>query len=326
MAKAATVKARDVRPQAKQPDTVRVIGGANPAPAENPREVIGGNMPPADQIIGDVQRRLADDYAALETTTAATLAKARELPSELANEADRAAFGDIIRELRDTSKRAESHREAEKNPYLRAGQAVDGFFNAMKDRLGKAIDVLQFRLNAYQRKLAEAERVKREQEAAEAQRKANEARRAAEDEARRLAELQRQQELAEQKAAESTRPKVQQAAEVTARDVRGQEGRTDALIAQADQLQRAADHAQERTQATTADLVRQRTGAGAVITARTIRIVKVDNFDLLPLERLRPYIKRDELERAVKAWAKVEGDSASMPGVRIYDEDAAMVR
>lgn len=327
MAKTATVKTRDIRPK---PDTMKIIGGANPAPAEapasNPREIIGGNMPPPDQLISEIQRQLARDFSALETSTAAALAKARELPAEIATEAERATFGDVFRDLRDTLKRAESHREAEKNPYLRAGQAVDGFFNALKDRLSKGMDVLQARLNVYQRKLAEQERQRREEEAAEARRKATEARMAAEAEARRTEELRLAQEAAERKAAESNRAKVQQKAEVAARDVRGQEGRTDALIAQADQLQRAADHAEERTQAPTADLVRHRTGSGAVITSRTVKVVKIDNYNALPLDLLRPYLKKADLESAVKAWAKYNDYKEDMPGVRIYDEDAAMVR
>jgi hypothetical protein len=98
------------------------------------------------------------------------LAEAREMPVTVNDDSGALLLGALIKRMRDVDSRIESVRGLEKEPYLRGGNAVDAFFNAWRDKIGRrnkndrsakpakpgATDVLQARINDYQnRKIAE---------------------------------------------------------------------------------------------------------------------------------------------------------------------------
>src|SRR5262245_274743 len=148
---------------ARKPESRRM-----PTMPDNPRAKPGDNRPP--EYAKEVTERMAADYAALAETITLQLTEARKLPDAVEDEGDLAKFSDVVVRLRDSAARAESSRVAEKEPYLRAGQAVDGFFKGLMDRANKGCAVLTRKVNDYQlRKLAE-ERLKREREKAQAER------------------------------------------------------------------------------------------------------------------------------------------------------------
>src|SRR5262249_62281917 len=76
----------------------------------------------------------------------------------------------------------ESHRVAEKEPYLRGGDAVQAFFmKRVIEPLNKKQRELASRLDAYKQKQLAEERAKREAEAAAARQRQLEAQRAREE-------------------------------------------------------------------------------------------------------------------------------------------------
>ena len=73
------------------------------------------------------------------------MADARELPDAVDNDQDLGKVSGVIKVLGDTSKRADAYRVREKEPFLRGGQAVDGFFKGIMDRLDKTTTILHKR-------------------------------------------------------------------------------------------------------------------------------------------------------------------------------------
>ncbi len=317
------VKTRDVRPAAlERPKTKSDATGSTVnvpvVKADNPRAVVGGNTRSVEDITKDVQERLALDFEELEKTAAAELLKARDLPKVITNEAERAASAEMQRALRMIAKRTESHREAEKAPYRRMGEAVDGFFKAIGARLTGGADILQERSTAYTRKLENEERERREAEAAETRRKADAARK----EALRLEEeaaKKRQAAIEADAKAEATRRQSTKAkADKAASDAHAATAAADAVRQQAAHLEQAAEHQQTAAGAKAADLVRSRTSGGALMTAKSKREIAIDNWDLIPLEKLRPYLSRAEIEKAVGKFVSITDGKEELPGVRVF--------
>jgi hypothetical protein len=141
--------------------------------AENPRAVIGGNMPPeptpyekAETEIGNLyeEAKLYLDGAAVETQGVA---------DDIAN---------LLNMLRAAEKKAEEARKVEKEPHLEAGRAVDAKFKPLLERVKLAADGCKKALAPWLAKLeaekaAKAEAARREAE--EKARAAQEAIRAA---------------------------------------------------------------------------------------------------------------------------------------------------
>src|SRR5271154_1020903 len=125
---------------------------------------------------------MARDYSALSDSVTALLDKARDAPTAVEDDAAALALGAIVKELRDADKRAEAYRVAEKEPHLRAEQAVDQFFFALRDRLPRrkenkqgrpgAVDVLQDRISYWLERKRAAEEAERRRIADEEARKA----------------------------------------------------------------------------------------------------------------------------------------------------------
>jgi hypothetical protein len=199
---------------------------------QNPRAVAGDNKAP--DYAQRVTEQMARDYAALSDNVALMLDEARALPDAIEDESVLGLYAKLIKRLRDTTARITAFRTAEKEPFLRGGQAVDAFFFSLEDKCARrdrknkpgAADVLQARLDDYQqRKLAE-EQARRRREAEEsrpgrtraprggserAEREAEEARLAAER-ARKPETTAAKEVVAEQKEAVSDAAKVEASA------------------------------------------------------------------------------------------------------------------
>ena len=86
------------------------------------------------QIVTD---RLRLDYAETFDNVAKALAAGREKLGPVKSDEKAIELGAIIKNLRDFDKRLEAFREAEKQPYMRAEQAVDNVFFGERDKIAK---------------------------------------------------------------------------------------------------------------------------------------------------------------------------------------------
>jgi hypothetical protein len=186
---------------------------------------IGHNNPPPDMAV--LRERLADvdpkDLARLaieliverlpvltaELDAAiaehlGVLTKYDEERPELLTEEHAARAANFIKRMQETRKTIEEAFKPAKAPFLSGSRAVDAHFNALRDKLGKAIDSIQGRLDRYYKKLEQKRReeeasLAREREAAEAKlREAAQAEdgAAVQQAAERAAELERAQKTA----------------------------------------------------------------------------------------------------------------------------------
>lgn len=259
---------------------------------------IGDNQPKAAEVVAD---RLRMDYGATEETTAAILETARQLPKSVEDDGTLELYAKVVREARDHCQRVESLRKVEKEPYFRSGQAVDAFFNTMAERLTKGMKVLNIRIDEYQQE--KLERARQEREAAE-----RKARQEAEKAAAAAREAERKADRAKTAAARAEAEKQRRELEFEAK-----------------QKAQAAMMAQIDSAASPAELTRQRLTEGGMVTMKTTFEVEVVDYEKLPLDVLRPYIRRDAIDKAVRAWANATEHKATLPGVSITREEGAAV-
>ena len=290
----------------------------------NPRAVIGDNINiDQAQIVND---RLALDYAKsvqtvdklLRDATAATGNLAS--PCKVSSDVEALSLGAIIKQLRDHDNGLEAYREAEKQPYLRGGNAVDNFFFALRDKLGRrkkgdrsvrpgAIDVLQGMIDNWQAEKRAAENARLEQERLEAARLAREQ---AARHAKALEEAEAARIAAERARKEETRATKGAIADAAA---------AAAALAES-QAALAAEQAEEARRATLvkdADIVRVRAenGGGVLLTSKQEGFAFVTDRSLIDFNVLKPFFTDFEVEKALRAWAKAVGFKTQMPGTEI---------
>lgn len=252
-----------------------------PPPAKG--ATIGHNQP------ADIVARLQDDHAELAAHCRDLITRANSLPATVETEEHLHLVADFVREVNNATKRAEKIRVDEKEPYLSAERAVDGFFNGLRNPLLKIKGALESAAGAYQRRKEAEERRQREEAARIAREKAEaEAR-----EARRLAEEQRRAE------ADAAKDRAKEAA-INAR---------------------AATRA---TEAKPADLVRTRTETGTMATAKSWWDFEITDARELDLESLRPFIPKAALEQALRGFIAAGG--REIAGARIFEETKAVFR
>lgn len=282
--------------------------------ADNPRAIPGSNQAP--DHAQQVSQRMAEEYAELAKSTTGVLDEARALPESVDDEAALKAFSDVVVRMRDTVGRAEGARIAEKEPFLRGGQAVDGYFNTIKARLEKGMEILTKRVNIYQqRKLAE-ERERRRIEAEATERAAREAR---ETEAR-LAREAEERRLAAERARKPEHIETKSAAAVEA-----EQAASAALV----EASLAADRAEEAhidTLRKPADMTRSQFGDGRLVTMRQVGYVEITDKMALDPAVLWPFIKEEHALQALKAWAKTTSHKRAMNGAIIEMRDDTVIR
>lgn len=287
---------------------------------ENPRAVVGDNT--AVNYGERIAEQMKRDYAELVTGVGAALEAARGLPVEISTDEDLAPFASLIKRMRDTVARIEAFRVAEKEPHLRAEQAVDSFFFSLTEKLSRrkrdgragAADILQARVDAYQqRKLAE-ERERLRKAAEDAAREEHE-RRVAEAKALQAAEEAR-------KAAERARKpeNVEQRTEVA------QEKAGIAASARLDTFEAAtaAENAAVAAARKSADIARVRL-PDAMVTMRQVPHVEVIDRDLVDKSKLWPFLKDDHIALALRAWAKTTNHKQKMDGALIEMRDESVI-
>jgi hypothetical protein len=290
--------------------------------SSNLRAVIGDNRAP--DMAARVTAELDRDYAELDRNVEVLLERTRLLPEVIEDEATALRVGADIKELKDTDARVEAFRVAEKEPYLRAGNAVDAKFHALRDKIARRsrqgrpgmLDLLQGRVNAWldrRRAQEEAERRARAQE---------EARRAAEA-ARREAEARKAADEAREREARSRKPEKAAAAAAAAEQA--------AALAAAEAAAAAerAEAARIATLARPADMVRTRGDNGVLLTqAREGFAILVDRMQITAdgLARLLPYISDAELEKAARGYGRTTGYSQPLSGFEVGMRAKGVVR
>lgn len=283
---------------------------------------IGHNIAP--DYAEDVARRLQGDYAALVDGSADLIAEARTLPPVINNDAELTPHATLIERMRDTASRIEAFRVVEKEPHLRAEQAVDQFFFGLFEKLSRrrktdkpgVADILQARVNDYMnRKLEEERRVR-----AEAERKAREE---ADRIAREQAEARRKAEEAAAAAARARKQENVDAHEKVALEEAAKAAQLKAEQARAAQL---ADDARIDQLAKPADMVRTRLDNGPMVTMRQVPVVVIDDVSKLDMAALWPHLKEEAILQALKSWAKVTSHKKQMAGATIKMVDEAVVR
>lgn len=232
---------------------------------------------------------LAENYASLAADVDAIAVRANDAPRAVTSDDDLGRVGDLVKDVRLVAKRVDAARVAEKEPHLTAGREIDAFFKGMAERLDRIGKTLESRATEYQRAKAAEERRRREEEA----RKARE-------------EEERQREIAA-RAAEANRSASAAKAEHKA-EVAGERAR----------------EAEAAAQAKAADLTRTRSETGTVATARTEWAFELIDATAIPLEPLRPYIPRADLEKAIRSFVRMGG--RELAGVRIYEDVRASFR
>lgn len=233
--------------------------------------------------------RLALDYAEVVSGVEALAFRANSIPQELPDEAAVLAAGDIGAEAARFIKHADAERAKEKAPYLRACREVDSFFATPIERATQIRAAMVNRVTAFNIAKAARERAAR-----------MEAERIARDEA------------------EALRKEAEKAAAA---------GRVEDAMADIEDARRAEAQAREaaaHAAAPAADLTRTRSEAGTLVTTRTEWTFEIDDIDAVPLDKLRPYIKRDVIEQAVRAFIK-QGHR-QLHGVRIFQREVAQFR
>jgi hypothetical protein len=293
--------------------------------AENPRAVVGSNQAP--EYAQRVTDQMARDYEALTQGVAALLEEARGKPVEVTTDDVALDVGALIKRLGDADKRAEAFRIAEGEPFLRGKNAVDQFFFAIRDKLGRrnkndrsakpgAIDILQARVSSFLERKRIEEQARRDREAAEQARIARE--KAAEDERARLA-------------AEEARLAAERArapAKVEEKAAIAEKAEEQASVASAEAAI-AAERAQEAhiaTLAKPAEMARTRGDDGVLLTlAKENYAIMVDRSKL-DMAKLWPFFTDSEVEKALRAWAKNTGYTQPMAGAEIGRKNKGVTR
>jgi predicted ATPase len=290
---------------------------------DNARAVIGDNRAAPDTA-ARVHEMLERDYAELGRSVTALLDEARKAPTEVENEETALQIGALIKRLKDTDTRVENLRQSEKEPHLRAGNAVDQFFHSLRDKLARrarqnkpgAVDILQARVNDFLERKRAAEEAERRRIAEEEARKARQAREA----------WEAQQKAAMEAALAAERARTEKS--VAAKSVLAEHAKRQAEEAQAEAIL-AAERAQEahvHALAKPADMARTRGDDGVLLTQASEGYVILLDRSLLDWEQLAPFFAESEIEKALRGWAKTTGYTRRMDGAEIGFRRKGVVR
>jgi hypothetical protein len=244
--------------------------------------------------IGDnkppLKARLEMHYTDLKKRAAELLEAFARAPAEIGDDATLGKIGDLYRLMATCTNKAEALRKDEKEPFILDGKTVDAFFKDISDPIDRAMQALKGRSTLYSNAKITAER-----------------KRLADEEAARRAEAARALEAA-QKAADAGRAKT-----------------ADKHLAKAEQATAAAEQAQEAAQVPSAAFARTR-GEHATVTTQTRWTHEVTDWGAIPLEMLRPFLSRDEIEKAIRNFVRQNKDAVPLAGVRIFQSTASSFR
>lgn len=249
---------------------------------------IGHNNPPSDvEVFGE---RIKENHADLLARYAQLIQGAELAPETVEDEDMCQELTNHVKAMRECFKSMEALRENEKEPYLKGGRMVDGFFKFYTTKIEGFGKKLTDRINIYQTKKAEAERQRKLAEAMELRRKAEE-----------------EQRLA----LEAEKAKATALA--------------DEIMAGAGAYQEQANEAQKQAEAKPVELSRVRTQQGALATVQEVWIGEIIDFDNLDMEALKPYFPRSEIEKAVQNKARTTKKD-DLRGAKIYATTKTVIR
>jgi len=297
------------------PIDTRVAPGSNEAP----------------DFAKEVTDRIASEYIGLSNTLDELVNEIPKMPEPVTTDSEAVTVGALIKRMRDLDSRIEGVRVLEKEPYLRGGNAVDSFFNSMRDLIGKRnktdrkakdgyTDILQGRINDYQNKKLAEERARREADRVAAERAAQ----AAAQEALRI-----------EQAAEEARQKADRARKaenVAANQAIADQQAAAAAIAkqQAAEALQAAEDARLATFAKPSDMARVRgnaeAGGGVTLTVAQEPYAMVEDRTKLNWALIAPFFTDAEVEKALRAWARTTGHRTQMPGAAIGFRNKGVTR
>jgi hypothetical protein len=300
-----------------------------PAPAPR-KAAIGDNNPPTDDH--PLKARLETDNEPLLVGFAELEIRAARLPAVCDSDEDIAKITAWVVDAKNLAREAESTRKAEKDPYLRAGNTIDGFFGAIKTALADRIPGLEKRKTAFLQARAAREAAERAAEAARLWAAQEEARQREEEERRGAAEAQHAVSAALRKLQEAEGPDAIDLAEAEyRRAARAAQLSTDAAE-QAVKDAKAAGKVAERQEKILAGehrthvLGRVDAGGGSTRLKTTVK-PEVHNPGrlMISLGALGPFLGDAAIDAALARAAKADPRPA-IPGVDWVEDVTAETR
>lgn len=251
------------------------------------RHGIGGNSPPEVTLVD----RLKEGHAAIIAELADLAELANGAPKEITSDQQAADVTQIAADAGDLRKKLDDTRKEEKEPFLTAGREVDGFFREPIERADRIDKVLMGRVTAYNKAKALRERLARE-------------------EAERI----------QREAADAARKAAEEAAAA---------GRTEDAMADLEAAVHAEDAADEIAQTpapSLADSTRIQTESGLTVSTHTEWKFEITDNAKVDLEALRPFIKPDAIDAALRAFVRINKGTRQIAGVRIFEDMKATRR
>jgi hypothetical protein len=322
-------------------DALRAELSRRPAPDPNgpqpaagahalPREARSGdNNPPTDvnpleERLNEAHRSLVDQAAELEITAAS-------LPREVTSEEDVALLNAWILKAQTVGRTAEKHRKDEKEPFLRAGKVVDGFFNGIADGLARRVKGLEDRKVPFLRAKRAREEADRAASAAALRRSQQEAADRVEQERQ---EAQRKRDEAERLLGElraATDPEVIERLEgayrAAARDAQLSDAAADQAVKDARKVEKAAVREERILAGDHRHVLGKVQEGGGSSSLRTSWKPEVHNAQRLmaSLGPLAPFLGDQAVDAALARAAKAEVRPA-IPGVDFVEDFQSQTR
>jgi hypothetical protein len=284
--------------------------------SENPRAVIGGNFPPVPTPV-EIKELLKDSFARTVDGIKDIAARVTALTKPIHNDDELRAASDTVKQMRSARADWEMSRVGAKSPYMDAERAVDGYFVPVRDRMDALLRELEHHCSVYLREKEATARAAREAEA----------RKLREDEERRRQEAERARQAEEAARLKAEQAKTAKARERAEQEAAVQAARAAAAKASADAMDSAATLAEGQAESSrSAEFARTR-GDRSLATLADTWSFEVEDWNVLQYDGpLRPFISRDAIEKAIRAFVKVNKDKAQLPGVRIFADRKAQIR
>lgn len=236
-----------------------------------------------------ITEKLAHEFEDLVARVKKFSASAEELETTIESDDEQNRQAEIAREAARLSRHIENYRMSAKEPFLEGGRQVDAFFHALKKKVDDEKGEIEVRASEYLRAKAREERRRREEQ--------------------------------ERLAREEAEAKLKAAAEAEAAN---RKARANTALEEAIDAQNAAIVASRAANASNADLARTKSDSGVTSTLRTRWEFEISELDKVPLEKLRPYFTRSEIEKAIRAYVAKGG--RDLPGTRIFEQSVASFR
>lgn len=246
--------------------------------------VVGDNNPP-------ISEQLTTSNDDLIKRQEELLEACKRMPEVVDSAGLDSDFTDMKNLLAKAIKASETRRVDAKAPHLDAGRVIDGFFKGIAGELDAAKEKILKAQTTYKKKLQKAEQERRAEED-----------RIAREEAKRLEEE----------------------ANALAAAAENDNDLEDAVAAEdaASEARVVAASAAALTQASTTDVTRSRGGYGGTSNLQSFWTYEVLNPGQIDLEKLRPFLNTDAVEKAIKAFIRADG--RDLRGVRIFEDHRAI--